>query len=146
MPIQKAITNTQQETEDLAINLARSLNGHETLALYGNLGMGKSVFARALIRALTQDTTLEVPSPTFTLVQTYDCAKTQISHFDCYRLEDPEEIYEIGYEDALADGICIIEWPERIESLLPVPRLDIIFKAIENNPKQREITIEKIEE
>lgn len=94
------------------------------IALWGDLGVGKSVFARAFINALPGETE-EVPSPTFTLLQTYDRDDTPVHHFDLYRIEDAEECIELGIEDAFADGISLIEWPDRLGTLLPRERLDV---------------------
>ena len=95
------------------------------IALRGPLGSGKTSFARAFIRALGRGDE-EVPSPTFTLVEIYaNPPHPAIWHFDLYRLEATEEVYELGIEDAWAEGISLIEWPERIEALLPRERLDL---------------------
>ena len=83
------------------------------------------MFARAAIRALCGDPGLDVPSPTFTLVQVYDAPIAPLWHFDLYRLKEPAEIYELGWEDCLAGGIAIVEWPDRIEALLPARRIDV---------------------
>lgn len=108
---------------DLAAELATVALPGDVLALHGDLGTGKTVFARAFIRA--RGGSGEVPSPTFTLVQSYDLPDGLIYHFDLYRIEHPEEIEELGMEEALTDGICLVEWPERMGSLLPANRLDI---------------------
>lgn len=142
---QTITTTSEAETESAARSLAAKLQGNEVITLQGNLGMGKTVFARALIRALSGDETLEVPSPTFTLVQTYDSDKGAISHFDCYRLEEAEEIFELGWEEALTDGIVLLEWPERISPFLPQRRLDITISALHNNPDHRRIDIIRVE-
>jgi N-acetylmuramate 1-kinase len=105
-------------TELLGEDLARALKKGDVLALSGEIGAGKSTLARALIRALADDGALEVPSPTFTLVQEY-AARIPISHFDLYRLSGPGETRELGLEEAMAAGICLVEWPERAGSLLP---------------------------
>lgn len=135
------LSKSPQETENAAQNLASELKNGDVLALHGDLGAGKTLFTRALIRTLIGNEQAEIPSPTFTLVQTYESPKGIISHFDCYRLEDPDEIFEIGWEEALASGIVIIEWPSRIESLLPKHRLDITLSPLQNNPEHRHITI-----
>ena len=95
----------------------------DVIALKGELGAGKTSFARAFIRALGG--TGDVPSPTFTLVQVYELATATIWHFDGYRLRHPEEAWELGIEDAFADGISLIEWPERFGAFVPARRLEI---------------------
>lgn len=131
-------TTTEQETAALAQTLAQTLTGQSTpqiLTLKGTLGAGKSVFARALIRSLTNDPALTVPSPTFTLVQTYDSPHGPIHHYDLYRLENEEEIYELGWEESLTEGISIIEWPERLAGMKPADTLDITIEATDNTTR-----------
>lgn len=135
------IAHSEHETEQAAITLAAELQPGAVLCLYGDLGAGKTVFARALIRYLTGDPALTVPSPTFTLVQTYDTKRGTIWHFDLYRIEHADDIYELGWEDALADSITIVEWPERLESLAPEHCLRVDFKAFPDEPDKREINI-----
>ena len=109
-------------TEALAASYAARLAPGDVIALTGDLGAGKTVFARALIRSLGRAVGNDidhVPSPTFTLVQLYDLADFTLYHFDLYRLKAPDEVWEIGIEDAFADGVSVIEWAERIEHLLP---------------------------
>jgi tRNA threonylcarbamoyladenosine biosynthesis protein TsaE len=110
-------------TAALAGRVAQLARASDVLALAGDLGTGKTVFARAFIRALEGDE--EVPSPTFTLVQAYDAPAFTVYHFDLYRLESPDEAYELGIEDAFAEGVSLIEWPDRLGSLLPKERLDV---------------------
>ena len=110
-------------TEALAAEYAVRLAPGDVVALTGDLGAGKTVFARALIRALGRVSGIDighVPSPTFTLVQLYDLVDFTLYHFDLYRLEAPEEAWEIGIEDAFAGGVSLIEWAGRIEHLLPL--------------------------
>ena len=95
----------------------------DIIALKGDLGAGKTTFARGFIRA--RGCTEEVPSPTFTLVQVYELGAAAIWHFDLYRIKSPEEAWELGIEDAFSEGISLIEWPERLGPLLPPHRLEI---------------------
>ena len=102
----------------LGEDLALALKAGDTIALSGDLGAGKSTFARAVIRAIADDPFLEVPSPTFTLVQSYDL-RVPVSHFDLYRLGDPAEVEELGLDELSTHGICLIEWPEKAQAYLP---------------------------
>jgi len=108
-------------TAALAARLAALARPGDVIALAGDLGAGKTAFARAFIAARGGGE--DVPSPTFTLAQTYEIGDAAIWHFDCYRLRHPEEAWELGIEDAFRDGISLIEWPERIAPLLPARRL-----------------------
>jgi len=105
-------------------DLLLALQIGDCVALYGDLGAGKSTLSRALIRALAGDPDLEVPSPTFTLVQSYDL-KIPVAHFDLYRLSDESELDELGLEEALAEGICLIEWPIKAGRALPKNRIEL---------------------
>ena len=106
----------------LAHDVAFMLAPGDTISLEGDLGTGKTTFARALIRALTGEDALEVPSPTFTLVQSYAAARFDVAHFDLYRLNSPGELDELGLDEALKSGIAIIEWPDRAGDRLPGER------------------------
>ncbi|UYN94442.1 MAG: tRNA (adenosine(37)-N6)-threonylcarbamoyltransferase complex ATPase subunit type 1 TsaE [Enhydrobacter sp.] len=106
-------------TERLGAELAERLRPRDVLALRGGLGAGKTTLARAILRAAAGDPALVVPSPTFTLVEVYDTRRGAFWHFDLYRLEAPEQVFELGWEEARADGIVLIEWPERLGALLP---------------------------
>lgn len=134
------ISASEDDTARLAQQCAADLKPGDILCLYGDLGMGKSVFARALIRHLAGDPALEVPSPTFTLVQTYDTPRAPLWHFDLYRLKDPEEVYELGWEEALGEAICLIEWPERLGPLLPATRIDIHLSLLPDGSRQLQVT------
>ncbi len=116
----------EDATIAFAQGLAPLLQSGDCLALSGDLGMGKSTFARALIRARMEEPELDVPSPTFTLVQFYE-GSPPLYHFDLYRLSDPDELIELGFDEALAEGISLIEWPERGEGMLPDDTLTLSF-------------------
>lgn len=105
-------------TARLGEDLAMALRPGDAIALKGDLGAGKSTLARALIRALADDAGLEVPSPTFTLVQSYE-TRIPVHHFDLYRLASPDELDELGLDDALGQGAALVEWPERAGDRLP---------------------------
>lgn len=137
----KSLSKNENDTANIAAKIAVKLQSGDVLCLRGDLGTGKTVFARAMIRHLCDTPDLDVPSPTFTLVQNYETNKSTIWHFDLYRIEDKEEIYELGWEEALAEGITIIEWPERLEGLAPQDRLELIFNPLENDENSREITL-----
>jgi len=111
-------------TAALAGVVAGWLRRGDMVALYGDLGAGKTAFCRALISSLA-GAPQEVPSPTFTLVQTYDVKPATIWHFDLYRLSGVDEVCELGWDDARSDGIALVEWPDRLEDFLPEDRLDI---------------------
>jgi len=111
-------------TAALAARIATLARPGDVIALKGELGAGKTSFARAFIRARAGRDEV-VPSPTFTLAQPYDFADVTIWHFDLYRLRAAEEAWELGIEDAFQDGISLIEWPERLGHLLPSRRLEI---------------------
>lgn len=125
-------------TRALGARLARYARPGDVILLFGTLGTGKSTLARAFVRALTSEDE-EVPSPTFTLVQAYEAEPADIWHFDLYRLDKPEDSFELGMEDAFADGISLIEWPERLGSLIPRRRLEIALSAGENQTARRAV-------
>jgi tRNA threonylcarbamoyladenosine biosynthesis protein TsaE len=112
-------------TASFAARIAALAEIGDVIALKGDLGAGKTSFARAFIGARGGEE--EVPSPTFTLVQVYELQSAAIWHFDLYRLKSPEEAWELGIEDAFSEGISLIEWPEQLGSLLPRRRLEINF-------------------
>lgn len=117
-------THGPEETAQIAQTVSRLLHPGDVILLKGELGAGKSTFARALIQSLCGQST-EVPSPTFTLVQTYEAPKFVLWHFDLYRLEHSSEIYELGIEEAYAGGVSLIEWPERLGTSLPREYVEI---------------------
>ena len=116
-------------TEALARRLGDVLGAGDALLLSGPIGSGKSAFARALIRHRLGDPGAEVPSPTFTLVQTYQTPEVEIWHADLYRLSHVDEVAELGLEEALEAALCLVEWPDRLGPLTPDRALCLAFSA-----------------
>src|SRR6185312_7204118 len=112
-------------THALAAELADLLQPGDVVTLSGDLGAGKTTFARAVIRHLAGDPALEVPSPTFTLMQDYELPRFALAHVDLYRLGDPSELAELGVHDVAADAVLLVEWPDRAGGSLPSDRCDL---------------------
>jgi tRNA threonylcarbamoyladenosine biosynthesis protein TsaE len=146
MPMIKSESAPHIDLPDLAATaafgrrLAGLLRRGDVVALKGGLGVGKTTLARAIVAGLSPDAE-DVPSPTFTLVQTYPAALSdgpaELWHFDLYRLDRPDQVYELGIEDALAEGVSLIEWPELAAGLLPKERLLTIELQITNGEARR---------
>lgn len=116
----------------VAARVAGRLRAEDVVLLSGDLGAGKSVFARGVIRTLAGDSALIVPSPTYTLVQSYDTSAGTVWHFDLYRLERAEEIYDIGWDAAReAGGIILVEWPEKMGMFAPERTYRLTFGIAE---------------
>lgn len=124
-PIQLA---TEAETVAFAERLAPLLGAGDTLLLSGPIGAGKSAFARALIRCRA-GMEIDVPSPTYTLVQSYELGGLEIWHCDLYRLTDPDEVLELGLLEAMETALCLIEWPQRLGDLAPSRALRLEFSV-----------------
>jgi tRNA threonylcarbamoyladenosine biosynthesis protein TsaE len=125
-------------TERLGTALAGRLKPRDVVALQGGLGVGKTTLARAILRAASGDPALIVPSPTFTLVEIYDTPMGVFWHFDLYRLEEPEQVFELGWEEARADGMALVEWAERLGTLLPRERLTVTL-AMEGDGRRADL-------
>ena len=137
--------STLEDIDRVAQSLSHILVKGDVLCLKGGLGVGKTTLARALIRALTGSPTEVVPSPSFTLVQVYDTSAGAVWHFDLFRLKRWEEVLELGWEEAIEQGIVLIEWPEIIGRRLPSDRLEIelrFFNALETYPQGRWLSME----
>ncbi len=117
----------EQATVHFAVDVACALEPGDLVTLSGDLGAGKTTFARALIRYLAGDDTIEVPSPTFTLLQSYELPRFTLVHADLYRLSGAAELSEIGFDDLPEETVVLIEWPDRAAGFLPPSRLDITF-------------------
>jgi len=126
-----------KETQALAARIAKLSKKGDVFLLFGTLGVGKSVFARAFVQSLCD--AKEVPSPTFTLVQTYNTPNFEIYHFDLYRLKDPEEIWELNMEEALFGAVSLIEWPEKMGPYMPKNAVKIFISSTSENARSVEI-------
>ena len=120
---------TETETAALGTRLARAARVGDCILLEGPIGAGKSCLARAFIRALCGQEE-EVPSPTFTLVQVYEANGTEIWHADLYRLTHPDEVWELGLEDAFQKAICLVEWPDRLGRHQPQGALRVRLESL----------------
>ena len=129
------VSNGPLETEELASALKENLQNGDIILLKGEIGAGKSLFARSLIQS-TMDQVEEVPSPTFTIVQTYETKLGSIWHADLYRLTDQSEIFELGLIDAFVNEIVIVEWPERLGHLEPQDALTVEIIILENDKRE----------
>lgn len=117
-----------QATEQFAHDLAIQLDAGDTVLLSGQIGVGKTHFARAAILSMLPEPE-DVPSPTYTLVQTYEGRQVEIWHADLYRLIDPSEIIELGLIDAFSSALCLVEWPERLKDFEPKNALGLAFEV-----------------
>jgi tRNA threonylcarbamoyladenosine biosynthesis protein TsaE len=116
-------------TRALGARLADLMRLGDVVCLIGSLGAGKTTLARGAVEAWTEGAETDAPSPTYTLVQTYEGPKGTLWHMDLYRLKQPEEAAELGLEEAFADAACLIEWPERLGGALPADRLELELQA-----------------
>lgn len=139
---QSLILTSPEETAALAAAMADILGPGDVLLLEGPIGAGKTHFARALIQTLLarHDALEDVPSPTFTLVQTYEAGETEIWHADLYRLSHPDDVLELGLIDAFETALCLVEWPDRLGDLRPAGALVLSF-ANHDDPETRTVTL-----
>ena len=123
------LLTSPQETANLAARIAPHLRAGDTVLLEGPRGAGKTHFARAVILARIS-VPEDIPSPTYTMVQTYDAGDVEIWHCDLYRLTSPNEALELGLEDAFENSICLVEWPDRLADLAPNDGLILSFSVV----------------
>ena len=143
------VTNTPEETYDLGVALAQMYEADTSLptfiAMYGDLGVGKTAFVSGFASVLAP--AKQVRSPSFSLVNEYRVkGRTPLFHFDMYRIDSEDELYAIGYDDYLDAGICLCEWSERIVDALPLPRLEVRIEKMPDHVNMRHITINIIRE
>lgn len=126
------------DTNQLGARIAGGLGPGRAVALEGELGSGKTTLARAVLRAL--GVTENVPSPTFTLVQTYETRNFPVRHFDLYRVETEEELDELGLDEALDEGAVMVEWPEQARKRLPADALHVALSILPNGSRVAQLS------
>jgi tRNA threonylcarbamoyladenosine biosynthesis protein TsaE len=132
------ISNSPEETFSLAEELGRKISDYSVIALYGDLGAGKTIFTKGLARGLGIDE--DITSPTFSLMESYEGDKP-LYHFDLYRIENLNEFENLRFEEYWeSKGVSVIEWPEKAGDLLPENRINVFIEYI--NESMREITVE----
>ena len=134
------VSKSENNTIEFAYNLAKYLGKGNIIVLSGDLGSGKTKFTQGILKYFGLEN--EISSPTFTIVNEYHTNKTNLYHFDVYRLSDSDEFYAIGGEEYFNNGICIIEWGEIIEDILPDDYIKISFSKDNNNENYRNLKIE----
>jgi len=140
--IHNVALENEQATLALVVDIAAALEPGDMVTLSGDLGAGKTTFARAMIRTLADNPAIAVPSPTFTLMQVYELPQFPIVHADLYRLEGPGELIELGFDDLPKDAVVLLEWPDRAAGFLPPDRLDVALTlAPQLGPEHRNARI-----
>lgn len=136
------ISNSPDETQSFAADMAKRLTAGDVLCLYGDLGAGKTAFVQGLAKGLGIDE--PITSPTFTIVNEYE-GRLPLYHFDVYRIADSDEMYEVGFDEYVyGEGVSVIEWPQLIADILPERRFDIeIKKDFGKGENYREITVKE---
>ena len=139
------LTASPEETESIAKEFAMLLNTEnaEFVAMYGDLGVGKTAFVRGLASVLAPGA--RVKSPTFTIVNEYKGGKIPLYHFDVYRISDEDELYAVGFDDYVQRGICVVEWSENIQDSIPKDAYRVTIERQPNDVNARKITIEREE-
>ena len=139
-------TSCREETEEIAYKTALDAVPGQVYALIGDLGVGKTVFTKGFAEGLGIKE--PVSSPTFTILQIYEEGRLPLYHFDVYRIEEPEEMEEVGFDDYVyGDGVCLVEWAGRIEELLPEDTIWVLIeKDLEKGTDYRKITIVRFED
>jgi tRNA threonylcarbamoyladenosine biosynthesis protein TsaE len=133
-------SNSVEQTEAIAVELARTLAGGECVALYGELGAGKTQFVRGLVRGLGGEAR-SVSSPTFVLLNVYESGRLKVFHLDAYRIHGADEFEAIGFAELLEQGgVVVVEWADRVERMLPVRRTNVRITTIEQDSRRIEIS------
>lgn len=137
------ISKSEKDTISYAESFAKGLNVGDIVVLTGELGSGKTKFVEGVLKHFNLED--EISSPTFTIVNEYTSDNINIYHFDVYRLEDSDEFYAMGGDEYFSKGICLIEWGEIIEDILPKPYTKVVFSKDDTNEDYRKLDIRKIE-
>ena len=137
-------THSVEETEQIGKDLALTLDKSEPsfIAMYGDLGVGKTAFVRGIASVLAPSS--RVKSPTYTVVNRYEGEKLPLYHLDVYRISDDDELYSIGYDDYVSTGICVVEWSENIPDSIPDKHIKVTIEKEGENFEMRKITIEQV--
>jgi tRNA threonylcarbamoyladenosine biosynthesis protein TsaE len=141
--IERWIVPSPEAMTAIAQGVANSVSAGDTLLLAGDLGAGKTHFARGVIQSLLAKVGLteDVPSPSFTLVQIYEAGDLEIWHSDLYRLTSVDEVFELGLEAAFGSALCLIEWPDRLEELAPADAVTLQFEMAPEDPDKRIVSV-----
>ncbi|CAK7023745.1 MAG: tRNA threonylcarbamoyladenosine biosynthesis protein TsaE [Desulfovibrio sp.] len=139
--MQEFLSDHESKTKEFAKKLASRLVQGSFLAVYGDLGAGKTAFVQGLAEGL--GVTEGIVSPTYTILRAYESGRLPLYHFDVYRIADEDELYETGFDEyAAGDGICVCEWADLIPDALPVPRYDVTIERTGEN--SRKITLQEV--
>lgn len=131
------LTHSEKETEQIGKTLVKNLKGNEVVALYGDLGAGKTAFVRGAAKGLHINS--DVSSPTFALVHEYECESFPVYHFDMYRISSYEDLYSTGYFDYIDTGVLFIEWSENITEFLPEKKIEVTIEKLNSTTRNIKI-------
>ncbi|GHT90588.1 hypothetical protein FACS1894122_01250 [Alphaproteobacteria bacterium] len=134
---------SEEDTKQIAQSLSKFAKKGMCFSICGDLGYGKTTFAKFLMQSLNPDIS-DISSPTFNIIQTYECNLAEIWHVDCYRIKSSDEFNELGLEEAFQNCITIIEWPEIIDNYLPTNRIKIRFSITEDNNRMIHYELPKV--
>lgn len=141
-PFLRRTVADEGETADLAAGLAALLRAGDLILLDGTLGAGKTALARQVIRSIAGDRDLIVASPTFTFSQVYDDLPLTVTHFDLYRMGEPDDVFDLGWDDARAEGLTLVEWPDRLGHLRPDSALTIAIDLVASSDTARRLSFQ----
>lgn len=131
---------TEQNLSAIAQSIVDQAIFPSLFCFYGDLGAGKTTLCRLIIQTFMNDPTYSVPSPTFTLIQEYDCRQGKIAHFDFYRIQDATDLMELNFDDYVNNYLCLMEWPENVHDYLPLQKIDVVIKKVTDTSRDIFIT------